>query len=109
MPKIKTNRTKQPPPGWDDIEPTLTEFETKMREAENESHETKRKNQSTWRITQIHHQRSRYIYDLYYKRKAISRKLYEYLLKQKYGDANLIAKWKKVSQSTLSFAWLMCI
>lgn len=38
---------------------------------------------------------SRYIYDLYYEKEAISKKLYDWLLKNGYADANLIAKWKK--------------
>lgn len=38
---------------------------------------------------------SRYIYDLYYEKEAISRKLYDWLLKNNYADANLLAKWKK--------------
>ncbi len=38
---------------------------------------------------------SRYIYELYYEKEAISRQLYEWLLKNGYADANLIAKWKK--------------
>lgn len=55
--------------------------------------------EATWPVFRIHHQRSRYIYDLFYKRKLMSRELYDYLLKNKYADANLIAKWKKVSTS----------
>ena len=35
----------------------------------------------------ITHARSRYIYDLYYKRELISRELYDWLLKQNYADA----------------------
>ena len=38
---------------------------------------------------------SRYIYDLYYDKEAVSKQLYEWLLKNGYADANLIAKWKK--------------
>ena len=38
---------------------------------------------------------SRYIYDLYYEKEAISKQLYDYLLKNGYADAMLIAKWKK--------------
>ena len=38
---------------------------------------------------------SRYIYDLYYEKEAIDKKLYDWLLKNGYADANLIAKWKK--------------
>jgi bud site selection protein 31 len=40
-------------------------------------------------------QGSRYIYDLYYVKEAISKQLYDWLLKNNYADANLIAKWKK--------------
>jgi bud site selection protein 31 len=35
------------------------------------------------------------IYDLYYEKEAISKQLYDWLLKNNYADANLIAKWKK--------------
>lgn len=38
-------------------------------------------------IMRISHARSRYIYDLYYKRELISRELYDWLLKQGYADA----------------------
>lgn len=67
-------------------------------------------------IYRIHHQKSRYVYELFYKRKAISRgmlesvfvhttlswasplspELYEYCLDENIADRNLIAKWKKV-------------
>jgi len=63
--------------------------------AETETHEGKRKTEAVWPIMKITHQRSRYIYDLYYNREAISRELYDWLLEEKYADANLIAKWKK--------------
>ncbi|CAD7063614.1 unnamed protein product [Tilletia caries] len=53
-----------------------------MRDAETESHEGKRKTEAVWPIMRITHARSRYIYDLYYKREKISREF-------------LIAKWKK--------------
>ncbi|KAL7752794.1 transcription factor TFIIIB subunit brf1 [Sorochytrium milnesiophthora] len=96
MPKIRTSRTKPPPAGFEDIEAQLREFDKKMREAESESPEGKRKGESTWPIFRLHHQRSRYIYELFYKRKAISRELYDYLLKENYADAKLVAKWKKV-------------
>lgn len=79
---------KQPPEGWELIEPTINEFDKKMREgecfefisfeiplavAESDPHEGKRKVEALWPVFRIHHQRSRYIFDLFYKRKAISR------------------------------------
>lgn len=51
MPKVRlgrsagsgSSRRRPPPEGWELIEPTLEELEGKMREAETESHEGKRK------------------------------------------------------------------
>ncbi|EGC36157.1 hypothetical protein DICPUDRAFT_151385 [Dictyostelium purpureum] len=106
MPKIKTSKKKFPK-GWDIVEPTLEEFDIKMREAENDSHEGKRKTESTWPIFRIHHQRSRYIYELFYKNKEISRDLYDFCLNEGYADKNLIAKWKKAGFERL--CCLKCI
>lgn len=114
MPKVRRSRAKPPPAGWDQIEPTLTEMEQKMRESklsffsrefhfepaapavENKPHDGLRKNESLWPIFRLHHQRSRYLFELFYKRKAISRELYDYCVKEGYADQNLIAKWRKV-------------
>ncbi|THH08804.1 hypothetical protein EW145_g2452 [Phellinidium pouzarii] len=79
----------------------LNDFAKEMRDAENETHEGKRKTESLWPIMRISHKRSRYIYELYYIREAISRLLYEWLLKEQYADANLIAKWKKAGYEKL--------
>lgn len=142
MPKIRTTRTKAPPEGYEDIEEVsplysfllryqssqpqiLEDYAKKMRDAENESHEGKRKAESLWPIMRISHARSRYIYELYYKREAISRELYDWLLKEGYADAkyvfmckhnipchdiffcSLVAKWKKTGYEKL--CCLRCI
>ena len=51
---------------------------------------------------------SRYIYDLYYEKEAISKQLYDWLLKNNYADAMLIAKWKKQGYEKVSSgcAWI---
>lgn len=95
MVRIRTLNTKKAPEGWDDVAPQLEEFANQMRDAVNEPHEGKRRNEGTWQITRIHYERSRYVYELFYKKKAISKELYDYLLLEKFGDAALIAKWKK--------------
>lgn len=48
---------KAPPEGFDDIEDTLLEFSNKMKDAENASHEGKKKHEMQWPIFQITHQR----------------------------------------------------
>jgi len=95
MVRIRTLNSRKPPDGWDEVSPQLEEFQLQMRDAVNEPHDGKRRNEATWKITKLHYERSRYIYELYYKKKAISRELYDYCLKEKWGDAALIAKWKK--------------
>ncbi|KAM9987369.1 hypothetical protein ACTFIZ_005404 [Dictyostelium cf. discoideum] len=106
MPKIKTSKKKYPK-GWDIISPTLDEFDIKMREAEANPYEGKRKIEVNWPIFRIHHQRSRYIYEKFYKNKEISRELYEFCLTEGYADKNLIAKWKKSGYERL--CCLKCI
>lgn len=127
MPPVRSARNRKPPPdGFDDIEDTLLEFANKMKDAENASHEGKKRHEVLWPIFQITHQRmlfssvelpwltvfmntgSRYIYDLYYDKEAISKQLYEWLLRNGYADGNLTAKWKKqgyekVSSSSVAF------
>lgn len=103
MPRIKTNRTKKAPEGFDKISNTLDEFAIQLKEVQNQkgSKLSSKDTESTWQVFQIHHERSRYIYTLYYKRKAISKELYEWLLREKYADKLLIAKWKKTGYENL--------
>eukprot|EP00291_Cryptomonas_curvata_P020348 CAMPEP_0172177374 /NCGR_PEP_ID=MMETSP1050-20130122/15398_1 /TAXON_ID=233186 /ORGANISM="Cryptomonas curvata, Strain CCAP979/52" /LENGTH=184 /DNA_ID=CAMNT_0012849881 /DNA_START=43 /DNA_END=597 /DNA_ORIENTATION=+ len=87
--------SKKAPEGWDAILPTLEMFDNKMKDAVNESHEGKRKHESTWPIHRIHYEKSRYVYELFYTKQEISRELYDFCLREKVVDGNLIAKWKK--------------
>jgi bud site selection protein 31 len=77
MPAIRTSKNRKPPPdgpyapnykavkhatntgaGFEDIEDTLLEFSNKMKDAENASHEGKKKHEMQWPIFQITHQRT---------------------------------------------------
>ncbi|RFU35905.1 hypothetical protein B7463_g447, partial [Scytalidium lignicola] len=96
MPAIRhASKRKPPPEGFSDIEDDLLIFSNKMKDAENAPTSNTPKHQAQWPIFQISHQRSRYIYELYYEKEAISRQLYDWLLKNGYADPMLIAKWKK--------------
>jgi bud site selection protein 31 len=96
MPAIRhASKRKAPPAGFSDIEDDLLIFSNKMKDAENATSSNAPRHQALWPIFQISHQRSRYVYELYYEKEAISRELYEWLLKNGYADAMLIAKWKK--------------
>eukprot|EP01083_Nonionella_stella_P166765 558567_1 len=93
MPRIRRKKNKAPK-GFELLEDKLDEFEERMREAVLETHDGKRKAETTWPIIKIHHQRSRYIFEMY-KKKKIKKPVYEFCIRQRYVDANLIAKWKK--------------
>jgi len=79
----------------------------RMREATAESHEGKRKVESTWPIFKINFERSRLLFDLYYKKQEISKELYEFCINEKLIDGSLIAKWKKPGYENL--CCLRCI
>ncbi|RDL35052.1 uncharacterized protein BP5553_06983 [Venustampulla echinocandica] len=96
MPAIRhASKRKAPPNGFSDIEDDLLIFSNKMKDAENAESSNTPRHQALWPIFQISHQRSRYVYELYYEKEAISKELYDWLLKNGYADAMLIAKWKK--------------
>ena len=67
--------SKKAPEGWDVILPTLEMFDNKMKDSVNESHEGKRKHESTWPIHRIHYEKSRYVYELFFTKQEISREL----------------------------------
>lgn len=47
----------------------------------NEQHEGKRKNEALWPVFQITWQRSRYVYDMHYVYKAITKDVLEYCIR----------------------------
>ena len=52
---------------------------------------------------------SRYVYECYFKREIISKDLYTWCLKEKWADADLIAKWKKVGFVSVFFPCFECL
>lgn len=110
MPAIRTHasRQKKPPAGFDDIRDDLEVFSIKMKDAQNAPTANVPKHQVQWPIFQIAHQRSRYVYELYYEKEAISKPLYDWLLKNGYADAMLIAKWKKQGYEKVCCVVLCC-
>ena len=62
----------------------------------------KRKVEATWAITRVHHERNRYIFNMHYKERKISKELLDYLIKEGYADPALIAKWRKVCSAHAS-------
>jgi bud site selection protein 31 len=88
-------KAKTPPAGFTYLAPVLSALENELRDKVRESNAGKRNTESMWPVQQINWQRSRYVYDMYYTYGKISKKVYDYCIKNKLVDAALIAKWKK--------------
>lgn len=68
-------KNKKPPEGWELIEEVIEDFEGQMKEAVNEEHEGRRKNELAWKIHRIHWEKNRFIFDLMYQRKVMGKDL----------------------------------
>ncbi|KAL4162517.1 hypothetical protein PRNP1_003054 [Phytophthora ramorum] len=91
----KWSKKNRAPAGYAYIEPVMDALERELREKMNEPHEGKRQCEALWPVHQINWQRSRYVFDMFHKYHKIPREVYDYCVKRKLVDANLIAKWKK--------------
>ena len=98
---------KRPPAGFEYIKPTLDALEAELRSQVSMSHEGKRKTEAMWPVLQISNQRSRYVYDMYYLHKRISRQVYDYCVREKIVDAALISKWKKPGYEMLCSTYVI--
>ena len=107
MPASKWNKKKKPPAGFDYLEPVLEALENELRDKVKESNVGKRKTESLWPVHQINHQKSRYVYDMYYTHHKISKQVYDYCIQQKIIDALLIAKWKKPGYERLCSTYVI--
>ena len=63
--------------------------------AVDDPHDGKRKCESQWDIHRIHWKKNRFIYEMYYKNKEISKECYDWLVRLKIADQPLISKWRK--------------
>ncbi len=103
MPRIRTDRRPPPPPGFEVIAPVLQDLDARIRAvgeapppgAGAGTRGPVVRDAALHALLRLHNQRTRYIYDLYYRRRAISREVYDYCVRERYADAALIAKWRK--------------
>jgi bud site selection protein 31 len=87
----------RPPPNeeeWHIVEPTIASLYQQLREVETTPHNGPTVS-STWPIFRLHHQRSRYLFDLVYNQKQISKDTLTWCIEQGIADGELIAKWKR--------------
>jgi len=107
MPPAWAKKKKKIPKGYECIEPTLEALENELRDRVKDTNEGKRNTESLWPIHQINWQKSRYIYDMYYTHKRISRSVYDYCIDTKIVDSSLIAKWKKPGYERLCSTYVI--
>eukprot|EP01063_Lacrimia_lanifica_P003657 TRINITY_DN11974_c0_g1_i1.p1 TRINITY_DN11974_c0_g1~~TRINITY_DN11974_c0_g1_i1.p1 ORF type:complete len:275 (+),score=133.46 TRINITY_DN11974_c0_g1_i1:54-827(+) len=92
------------PDGWEIIAPTMDALDQEMKDRIAESHDGKRKVEIQWPVHQLNWQRTRYVFDMYVRYKRIGKDVYDYCVKQKLIDVNLVAKWKKQGYERLCSA-----
>lgn len=106
----------KPPSGFTEIEPKLREFDILLKEQIKKARLRNKKDNETGlrpglredsEVFKLHHEKSRYIFDLYFTKKGISKELYMWLLHEKIVDKLLIAKWSKKGYERL--CCLRCI
>lgn len=107
LPQKWNKKKRQPPDGFDYVEPVLEALENELRDKVKESNLLQRKTESVWPVHQINWQKTRYIYDLYNTHNRISKEVYQYCLDQKLVDASLIAKWKKPGYERLCSTYVI--
>ena len=100
-------KNKKVPKGFGYLSPVLSALENELRDKVRESNAGKRNTESMWPVHQINWQRSRYVYDMYYTHQKISKKVYDYCIKNKLVDAALIAKWKKPGYEKLCSTYVI--
>lgn len=88
-------KTRKAPPGIELVRDKLEEFESRSREALEIPIDDKRRNEISWPMHKIHYEKNRYLFDMRYKHHQISKKLLDYLIKEKLADGKLMAKWKR--------------
>ncbi|KAL3815426.1 hypothetical protein ACHAXA_009171 [Cyclostephanos tholiformis] len=108
---MSTNRwdpkAKKPPKGFAYLAPVLSSLENELRDKVRESNANKRNTESMWPVHQINWQRSRYVYDMYYTHRRISKRVYDYCVRNRLVDPALIAKWKKTGYERLCSTYVI--
>jgi bud site selection protein 31 len=95
------------PDGFEYIQPVLEALENELRDVVKQTDPKQRKLEAMWPIHQINHQRTRYVYDMYYVHHRISKQVYQYCINNKYIDAALAAKWKKPGYERLCSTYVI--
>lgn len=94
-------KARKAPPGMELVRERLEEFESETREALNTPADDKRRNEITWPMHKLHYRKNRYLYEMHYKKREISKQLLDYLIHEKIADGKLISKWRRPGYETV--------
>ena len=88
-------KKRQAPAGHEYIKPVLDAMENELRNVVNQDASSLRKTEAQWPVHQINYQRTRYLYDMHFKYKKISRELLDWCVQQKLADGPLMQYWRR--------------
>jgi bud site selection protein 31 len=89
------------------MEPTLRTLRQQMRAAEQTDTTAQRNSAAHWPVWRLHHQRTRYVYELWNKRGLIGKATVKWACSQGLADGELVAKWQRQGYERL--CCLRCI
>ena len=94
MPKVKKSR--MPPQGYELVKRLILELENKVGEAVTDSKKGKANMESLWPIFNdyINYQRTRLIFDMYFRQRTISEEVYNYCIEKNLVDEKLLDTFK---------------
>ena len=95
MNRIRRRKDIQPPSEWEKVKDMVLSLNEDMRIAESTNNDANSSLEQLWAIHRCNWKRSRPIYEMYWKKKSISKKLYEWILNNGYADRDLINAWRK--------------
>ena len=95
MVKLTALKLKKAPTDFLEINDQLNMFEDMMKKVESEPNLGKRKFESSWDIYKVNHQKTLYVYNLYFKNKSMTKEVYDFIIKEGLVDKHLIMKWRK--------------
>ena len=95
MMKFGPNQRTMYPKGFDRIAPKLKELEENSLDLGPDIRLKGPTAKQPQAKMQANYDRSRYVYNLFYKNNNISRELFDFLIKNGYADQKLIQQWRK--------------